>query len=123
MKLGFFKKGNIHTKSCFGDPLLQDSSYSGCPEKNSDNTVPCDTNCVKNTNVSIPSQDVGIKLPPQLAASKTSFSGNKNKTVHFDGECMPANIKDIFDNNFETCGGGFNVMDTAILHQEIYPKL
>ena len=87
----------------------------------SDNRVPCNINRFKHTNVeNIPSQDVGT-LQPQLADSKISFLGNKNKTGSFYGDFTDANIREtiLYDNTFENCGDSMNVMDTAVLEQDI----
>ena len=57
-----------------------------------------------------------------MADKNTCFSGNKNKTGFSDGDYMGANIIEdsSYDNNVENCGDVTDIMDTAILEQDLY---
>ena len=65
---------------------------------------------------------VGSQLQPLLAAPKTFFLGNKNKTGSFDGEYIDANINDNAHSHVENCGDSLNVIDTVLLDQQLYQK-
>ena len=112
-KLFFFAGDSIYTKTSSDDSIMQNSSDT--------HVVPCNTSY----NVSKSSKvvgDVGTTLQLQLADKNTYFSGNKNKTGFSDGDYMGANIIEdsSYDNNVENCGDVTDVMDTAILEQDLY---
>ena len=112
-KTGFLAGGSTYTKISSDDSITQKSSDT--------QVVPCNTlhNGSKFSEI-VP--DVGTTLQPQLADKNTCFSGNKNKTGFSDGDYCGANITDdsSYDNNVENCGDVTDVMDTAILEQDLY---
>ena len=127
-KSGCLVGESTYTKTCSDDFLKYDSSHTGNQIQISDNKVPC--NLVHSEHASDykgPLGDVGTSLQPQLADQNTHFTGNKNKnkTGSLDGVFTGVNITETlsYDSNCENSGDVIDVMDTALLEQDLYQKL
>ena len=107
-KTGSFVGDKVHTKT--------KSDNLTVPKLSDSHVTPCGTSQVV-TNVPHLSQDLGIIQQPQLAATKQSFLGNKNKTGYFDGDIKHANALQNLNVMCESYGDVMNVMDNSHLDQ------
>ena len=106
---GFFIGDKPHTKTDSNNGIVTNLSDS--------HVTPCGTSQVVTNCLQLP-QDLGIIQQPQLAETNQFFCGNKNKTGHFDGDVINANVLQDFNVMCENNGDVIDIIDTANLDQE-----
>ena len=114
-------QGNKNKTGSFDRDLGAKTDSDSCTVTHlSDSSVTtCGTSQVV-TNSSQLTQDRGIVYQPQLAVTKQTFLGNKNKTGHSNGDVLNANVLQHCNIQGENHGDVIDIMDTEIFDQEVY---